>query len=168
MNKIHLGQERLVKAISHSYSFMGSILLLRLYLGVFYIQTGMVKVFKNNFALDWTPKMVKQVEESMPDVYPWYGVFLDNIVLQYPDIFALLVAWGELLLGISLMLGFLNRLSTSLGAFMCLNFILLSGRHFWLPHFDTTLMLSLIVLSCANAGRIIGIDQWLIKSKNLS
>ncbi|WP_223788710.1 DoxX family membrane protein [Marinicella meishanensis] len=131
---------------------------LRLYLGLFYIQTGENKVSKE-FGLGWVSSMESQINAAIPDLSDWYAFFIQEVVLKMPVTFAMLVSWGELLLGISLLLGITVRLSAMLGAFMAWNFALLSGRDLWLPHFDTTLMLALMVLALTRSGQVLGFDQ---------
>ena len=138
------------------------LVLFRIYLGYFYYQTGWNKV-KRDFGFGWEDNMVSQIEAAIPETYSWYAAFLENVVLKVPLLFTLMVAWGELLLGFALFFGFSVRMAGLLGAFMAFNFTLMSGRDFWLPHFDTTLTLALLAVGMLRTGRILGADTILSK-----
>lgn len=59
-----------------------------------------------------------------PDVQSWYGWFLKTIVLAYPVPWSYLVAWGELLVGVALILGIFTGIVAFFGMFMNLNYLL--------------------------------------------
>src|SRR3990167_7317349 len=59
-----------------------------------------------------------------PDVQMWYAWFVENVALPNAQVFSYLVAYGELLVGIALILGFRVGVSPFLGMFMNLNFML--------------------------------------------
>ena len=51
-----------------------------------------------------------------------YHDFVTNVVLTHASVFGGLVAWGETLTGVSLLLGLLTRLGGAGGAFLTLNY----------------------------------------------
>lgn len=59
-----------------------------------------------------------------PDVSGWYGAFLSNFVLQNTSLFSHLVAYGELLVGIALIIGAFTGIAAFFGAFMNMNYLL--------------------------------------------
>lgn len=59
-----------------------------------------------------------------PDVQGWYAWFLANIVLPNAATWAHVVAWGELAVGIALVLGAFTGLAAFFASFMNLNFLL--------------------------------------------
>lgn len=59
-----------------------------------------------------------------PDVHPLYARFLEDFVLPNASLFGHLVAWGELLVGIALLLGVLTGVAAFFGGFMNANFLL--------------------------------------------
>ncbi|HTR18598.1 MAG TPA: DoxX family protein [Candidatus Paceibacterota bacterium] len=59
-----------------------------------------------------------------PDVQGWYASFLQTFVLPHAALFSHLVAWGEFLVGVALVIGFLTGLSAFFGIFMNLNYLL--------------------------------------------
>lgn len=140
-----------------------SLLMLRLYFGVFYITTGENKISKGDWGLGYEQSLIDFVNGAIENSWSLYAAFLENIVLPNSALFTLFVSWGELLLGISMLLGISVRLAGFMGSFMALNFALSSGRALWLPSFDVTLSIALLTLAFARAGRCFGVDQYLSK-----
>ena len=167
--------------VSRGFTVNGNVfMLLRIYLGAFYIMTGTNKVFKGDLGLGYMDDLVHFVtgvvlrakpggevavpgfEAAAPD---FYVLFLESVVLPNPEIFTYLVAWGETLLGFALLFGVSVRLAGFMGAFMAGNYLLASGRGLFLPSFDALLAYSLLTLALARAGRTFGIDTMLAKWK---
>jgi len=59
-----------------------------------------------------------------PDVQGWYANFLQNIVLTHVNIWSHLVAYGELLVGLTLIIGIFTGIAAYFGLFMNLNYLL--------------------------------------------
>lgn len=59
-----------------------------------------------------------------PDVASWYATFLQNVVLPNANLWSHLVAYGELLVGLGLILGCLTGIAAFFGLFMNLNYML--------------------------------------------
>lgn len=59
-----------------------------------------------------------------PDVQGWYATFINGFALPHAALFARLVAYGELLVGLGLILGFLTGIAAFFGAFMNMNYLL--------------------------------------------
>lgn len=59
-----------------------------------------------------------------PDVQGWYGWFLESAVLPNAATWSHVVAFGELIVGIGLVLGLLTGIAAFFGLFMNLNFLL--------------------------------------------
>lgn len=164
---------------SKSFTINGNVfMLLRIYLGVFYIITGTNKVFKGDLGLGYMDDLVHFVtgvvfrakpggEEAVPGFASaapdFYVSFLESVVLPNPEIFTYLVVWGETLLGFALLFGVSVRLAGFMGAFMAGNYLVASGRGLFLPSFDALLTYSLLTLAVARAGRTFGVDVFLAK-----
>jgi thiosulfate dehydrogenase [quinone] large subunit len=58
-----------------------------------------------------------------PDVVGWYAGFLHNTVLPNAAFFSHLVAWGELFVGVGLVLGAFTGVAAFFGAFMNMNYL---------------------------------------------
>lgn len=59
-----------------------------------------------------------------PDVQPFYAQFIERVALPNAHVFSYLVAYGELLTGIALMLGAFTGVALVAGALMNLNYLL--------------------------------------------
>jgi thiosulfate dehydrogenase [quinone] large subunit len=59
-----------------------------------------------------------------PDVQGWYASFLQNVVLPHASAWAHMVAWGEVLVGVALIVGALTGIAAFFGLFMNLNYLL--------------------------------------------
>lgn len=59
-----------------------------------------------------------------PDVSSWYAVFLQNTVLPHAKIWSYAVAYGEVLVGVGLIVGCFVGIAAFFGLFMNLNYLL--------------------------------------------
>lgn len=93
-----------------------------------------------------------------PDVQSWYADFLTNFVIPNVSAFSHTVAFGEVLIGIALILGAFTGIAAFFGAFMNMNF-LLAGT------VSTNPVLFLgelfLILAWRTAGWI-GVDRYLL------
>ncbi|MDD4933772.1 MAG: DoxX family membrane protein [Methylacidiphilaceae bacterium] len=109
------------------------------------------------------PKRLLEFAEKNP--IGWYRAFLYHAAIPNSRLFAALVAWGELLLGLALALGLLARLASFAGVFLAGNYFL---ADFWMGPCQRNLGLLLLVifliLGCADAGRRWGLDGRLFRS----
>lgn len=92
-----------------------------------------------------------------PDVQNWYASFLQNSVLPHVQGWSAVVAYGEVLVGLGLILGLFTGLAAFSGAFMNWNF-LMAGTVSVNP---ILMILSIwIILARRVAGKI-GLDRFL-------
>jgi thiosulfate dehydrogenase [quinone] large subunit len=101
---------------------------------------------------------LQQATGAHPNVQAWYAWFLHNIVLPAAPAWSWIVAFGELLVGVALILGIFTGLAAFFGGFMNVNYLLagsLSTNPF-LFVFATWL-----VLAWKTAGWI-GLDRWIL------
>jgi thiosulfate dehydrogenase (quinone) large subunit len=93
--------------------------------------------------------------EQMPATY---AGFIDNVVAPNAGTFALLIALGETVVGVSLLLGLLTRVGSIVAVWLLANFMLAKG----LPNFegsmDRLMLLMCIVFGAAAAGLTWGLD----------
>jgi thiosulfate dehydrogenase [quinone] large subunit len=93
-----------------------------------------------------------------PDVQSWYAWFLEEIVLPNADVFGYLVAYGEFLVGIALVIGLFVGIAAFFGMFMNMSF-LLAGTVSSNP---ILLILSIgLILAWRIAGWV-GLDRWVL------
>ena len=134
------------------------IVLLRVYTGVFFLYHGIRKVGHDDFSSALSGFLTRSQEES----FFFYRPFIDSIVLPNNAIFANLVAWGEVLVGLALIVGLATRYAAFVGAFMVLNFWFAKGLGvFDGANHDVVWLVILIVLGFIPAGKIAGLDDGL-------
>lgn len=141
-------------------------LILRLYAGWQWLTAGWGKI--NNPA--WTGEnagaalsgfvqhSLTLAEGPHPAVQPWYAWFLNNIVLPNATLWSFLVAWGEFLVGVALIVGIFTGIAALFGSFMNMNYMLAGTT-------STNPILMLIgvflVLAWRTAGWW-GLDRWVL------
>ena len=131
------------------------IVLLRVYTGIFFLYFGGRKVMNPNFS-DGVAGFLGSVSEN---TFGFYRGFVESVVLPNKAVFAFLVGWGELFLGIALILGLATRYAAFLGAFMVANFWFAKGQGILdAQNHDIIWMIILIVLGGLHAGRTMGLD----------
>ena len=139
-----------------------SMVLLRLFLGVKFLVAGYQK-------WDWigTPSLAKAVHEwAAMCPFGFYKGFLLHTVVPHGTLFTYLVVFGELGVGICLLLGLLTRLSALIAMMLSLNFLLTTwhlGRA--TQGVNESFVLMSFALLITGAGRLAGIDQILAKSR---
>ncbi len=107
-------------------------LIIRLYVGYEWLVAGWGKVTnpawtgaKAGTALSgFVSNALKQTSGAHPNVQGWYGWFLQNLVSSHTAFWSYLVAWGETLVGIALILGIFTGIAAFFGSFMNLNYLL--------------------------------------------
>lgn len=140
-------------------------LLLRIYVGWEWLVAGWEKVInpvwvgsKAGVALTgFLTGSLAKAGGAHPQVAGWYADFIKTIALPNVQIFSYLVSFGELFVGIGLILGAFTVTAAFFGAFMNMNY-LYAGTVSTNP---TLLILEIfIMLAGKNAGKI-GLDRFL-------
>jgi thiosulfate dehydrogenase [quinone] large subunit len=98
-----------------------------------------------------------------PAVQGWYAWFLQNLVLPSSGVFSLLVTWGEVAVGVGLLLGVLTGIASGFGVLMNLNY-LLAGTVSINPVLG---MLGLFLCFSWRVCGWIGVDRWLLPALGL-
>jgi len=132
------------------------IALLRVYTGVFFLYFGVRKVLHDNFAEGLTGFVSSNLENSVGFFRP----VLESVVLPNASVFAFFVAWGEVLLGVALILGLATRYASAAGAVMVGCFWLTKGQFILdAQNHDVIWFFILVVLAGLHAGRTMGLDE---------
>ena len=132
------------------------ITLLRVYTGVFFLKYGFGKITNPNFA----DGMSGFVTGNLDKCYGFMRPFLESVVLPNSGIFAFMVAWGEVLLGVALVLGLATRYVSIAGAFMVAMFWFTKGQSFLdAQNHDAIWFVILVVLAAVHAGRVHSVDE---------
>ena len=94
--------------------------------------------------------------------FSFYRAFIESVVLPNKEIFSALVSWGELTIGLALIVGLATRYAAFVGAFMVLNFWFAKGVSVFAgTNHDIVWFVILIVLGFIPAGKIAGLDDGL-------
>jgi thiosulfate dehydrogenase [quinone] large subunit len=108
------------------------------------------------------PKRVAEFAAGNP--VGWYRDFLEQTVLPHAGTFATLQAYGEVIVGIGLLLGLLTRLSALVGLFLAVNFGLATQwMTFGQQGFHLLLITSMVIFLGAGGGRAWGLDALLLR-----
>jgi thiosulfate dehydrogenase (quinone) large subunit len=97
---------------------------LRVWLGIQWLEAGWHKVADGFDAGGFMQGAIAKAAGDHPAVQGWYAGFLENVALPNADLFSTLVAWGEVLVGVGLILGAATIPALIAAAFMNLNFLL--------------------------------------------
>lgn len=93
-----------------------------------------------------------------PDVSGWYAWFLNNVVAPNPVVWSYLIATGEVLVGLALVLGIFTGIAAFFSSFMNINF-LFAGTVSINP--ILFIIATWLVLAWKTAGWW-GLDRWLL------
>ena len=139
-------------------------LVVRLYAGYEWLMAGDEKVIDPQWVGSEAGTAVKgylmgalaKTTGAHPQVSAWYGSFITNFALPNSVAFSYVVAWGEVFVGVGLILGLLTGIAAFFGIYMNLNF-LFAGTVSTNP---VLLLLQLfLILAWRNAGWV-GLDRY--------
>lgn len=107
-------------------------LLVRIYVGWIWLAAGWEKVINpiwtgpeaGSALSGFIQGAFMKTRGTHPDVTGWYAAFLQNVVLPNANVWSQAVAYGELLVGLGLILGVLTGFAAFFGLFMNLNYLL--------------------------------------------
>lgn len=141
-------------------------LILRLYVGWEWVVAGWAKVTnpvwvgpKAGIAIEgFLHGALTKTTGPHPDVSGWYASFINNFVLHNTVLFSYLVAFGELLVGIALILGIFTGIAAFFGAFMNMNY-LFAGTVSVNP---LLFLLQLFLILAWRVAGFIGLDRFLL------
>ncbi|WP_066071704.1 DoxX family protein [Neobacillus soli] len=97
---------------------------LRIWLGLQWIEAGLHKITGGFDATGFLKGALANATGDHPAVQGWYAEFLQQFAMPNVHIFNVLIPWGELLVGIGLVVGLATIPALVAGAFMNLNFLL--------------------------------------------
>jgi thiosulfate dehydrogenase [quinone] large subunit len=149
---------RLPGSIVQGILARAALVLLRIYLGVIFLVAVWPKL-----RVDFTPGLTRFLEKvALENGHPFYQEFVRRVVLPNASLFATLVTWGELLVGLTLVLGLMTRLSAAVALLLVVNYMLAKGAWFWTPSSnDAALAAISLALLIGAAGRTFGVDALL-------
>ncbi len=139
-------------------------LVLRLYVGYEWFMAGYEKVINPAWVGDQAGTAIQKFLEGAvakstgahPAVSGWYSSFVSGVPLQHPVFWSYVITYGEILVGIALILGLFTGIAAFFGAFMNLNFMFAGST-------SSNPILALcglfLILAWRNAGWV-GLDRW--------
>jgi thiosulfate dehydrogenase [quinone] large subunit len=141
-------------------------LILRLYVGYEWVSAGYGKLTNPAWTGDkagaaltgFIQNALTLTGGQHPAVQGWYAAFLQNVVLPNATIWGYLVAWGETLVGVALILGLFTGIAAFFGSFMNVNY-LLAGAVSTNPILFA--IATWLVLAWRTAGWW-GLDRWIL------
>ncbi|MBP2239478.1 thiosulfate dehydrogenase [quinone] large subunit [Cytobacillus eiseniae] len=132
--------------------------IIRLYVGYSWVNAGFHKVADGFDASGFLQGAIAKASGESPTVQAWWGSFLEGIALPNAGLFSFLVAWGELLVGLGLILGCFTTAAAFFGITMNFAF-LFSGTVS--TNAQLVLLTVFILVAGFNAGKI-GLDRFVI------
>jgi thiosulfate dehydrogenase [quinone] large subunit len=141
-------------------------LIVRIYVGWNFLQPGLEKIQDagwvgakaGSFLTVWITKALTKSQGAHADVQGWYAAFLANVVLPHAAFFSYMVAFGEVCVGIALILGLFTGIAAFLGTIMNESYLLagtVSINPVLLP------LGTFLVLAWKTAGWW-GLDRWVL------
>ena len=134
----------------------GILTVLRVYLGWQWMTAGWGKVTGDFNAQGYLTGVVNN--EMVMEQYPTYHSFIESVALPNANLFTFLVAWGELLVGLGLLVGILTTAAAFFGIVMNFAFMFAGtiSSNPWL------VLITIFILAAGyNAGKFGG-DRWVI------
>jgi thiosulfate dehydrogenase [quinone] large subunit len=136
--------------------------ILRIMVGYHFLSVGSGKLNAQFFTGE---QLVRQLAGVDADPIGLHRAFITSIVIPNASLFAYLVAFGEVLIGLSLLAGLLVRVSSLFGAFHNLNIYLAIG---WAAggaqlSVNRIYILMHLIFVIVGAGRSLGLDGLLKK-----
>jgi thiosulfate dehydrogenase [quinone] large subunit len=141
----------------------------RMYVGTEWLLAGQEKVISPAWGTSgkaiagFVAGALAKTSGANPSVQGWYASFLQHFVLPNAGLFSFLVTWGEVAVGLGLLLGILTGIAAGFGVLMNLNY-LLAGTVSVNPILGTLGLF--LVLSWRVCGWI-GFDRWLLPALGL-
>lgn len=164
-NPIEISEPKLSRVLFADTRIAWVWLLLRLYVGYEWLMAGWEKLTggwvggEAGDAINGFFKgVLAQTTGAHPNVSSWYAFFIQNFAIAHPVFLSYLVTYGEIAVGIGLILGAFTGIAAFFGAFMNFNY-LFAGAVSINP---LLLLIELfLILAWRNAGWL-GIDRWLL------
>jgi len=150
-------------------TYLGYLAILRIAVGYHFVSVALPKVtgpfLKGKIIADELAKT------ALKDPIAWHQSFILGFVIPHAHAFSCLIGFGELAIGISLLVGCLVRVSAAFGVFHNLNILLAIAVANGGPQLglNRIFILLQLVFVASSAGRSLGLDgllhKWFPKSK---
>jgi len=166
MANIQISEPPVSKFLFADTRFSWFWLLVRLYVGYEWFMAGWNKLGNPVWIGDKAGIAVKgfltvalaKTAGAHPDVSGWYGSFIENFAMHHTVGFSYLVVYGEIAVGIALILGLFTGIAAFFGTFMNLNY-LFAGTVSTNP---ILLLLQLFLILAWRTAGWIGLDRYVL------
>lgn len=155
-----------MKALPSSKVYGGWLAIVRIVTGLMWLSHGVPKFVNSAAFLPPNGMMAAYVARGLQTADPAYHTFLATVVQPNIGLFAELVRLGEVLVGISLVLGALTRLGGFVGILLPLNYLAARGHLIssaTLQSVDFAMAVLSFVAFVLPTGRILGVDALFTK-----
>jgi thiosulfate dehydrogenase (quinone) large subunit len=141
-------------------------LIVRVYLGYLWLTSGLGKVMEGGWIGEgaggavqgFAQGAMQQTGGEHPQVTGWYAGFLESVVIPNAVLFSYLVTFGELLVGLALILGLFTGIAAFFGAFMNASFIF-AGTAGANP---LMFILAILLIFAWRVAGYWGLDRWVL------
>ncbi|MEW6636325.1 MAG: DoxX family protein [Actinomycetota bacterium] len=139
-------------------------LLVRVYLGYLWLMAGVGKVLEGGWigegaggaVAGFAQGALQQTAGEHPQVTQWYAAFLENVVVPNAALFSYLVVFGEIAVGLGLILGLFTGIAAFFGGFMNASF-LFAGTAGANP---LMFILAILLMLAWRVAGYWGLDRW--------
>ena len=137
----------------------GILTVVRIYLGWLWLSAGWGKVTSGFDASGFIAgSIANPVVKGGEPVFGWYISFLENFALPNADVFSFMVAYGEVAVGLGLILGCLTTWAAFFGMVMNFAFVM-AGT---ISHSPMDIIMEIFIVAAGvNAGKF-GLDRWVM------
>lgn len=128
---VQIPEPALIKFLFSDKRFAFVWLLLRLCVGWIWLEAGWEKIINSVWVgpkagiavAGFSKAALLKTAGAHPDVSMWYAWWLEHVVIPNAAVFSYIVSFGELLVGIGLILGAFTGTAAFFGAFMNINYL---------------------------------------------
>jgi uncharacterized membrane protein YphA (DoxX/SURF4 family) len=137
-----------------------ALVLLRVYLGVVFLVAAVPQI------RDDAPLATSTRDVAVEQGPRFYREFARAVVVPNADLFARLLPWVEMGIGVLLVLGLLTRVAAAGAMLLAVNSMFAKGEWFWSPSSsDAAFSLIALALLLGAAGRTLGLDRLLARRR---
>ncbi len=132
MNARYVDDPPLARALFGDTRFAWIWLAVRVYVGWAWLSEGIAKAQSpqwigpegGNFLRNWVTGSLAKTQGPHPDVQTWYGMLLQYVVLPHPAFWSIVVTFGEIAVGLGLILGMFTGIAAFFGTVMNASYLL--------------------------------------------
>ena len=133
----------------------------RVIVGAFFLYEAQSQLRKGWIGGDGLERMIRSAIDGHA-ILPPFQWFLENVVIEYDQLFTVLSVAGEIAVGAAIIAGLLTRLTALVALFMNVNFLMLNGLTFGGLIDAVWIVLELLIIAFA-VRQAWSIDGWLAR-----